>query len=47
MVQWGTDLGVFDFAAETAGQQIVRELTEKYMKELNQTLLVKAKQEYL
>lgn len=32
--------------AETAGQQIVRELTEKYIKQLNQSLL-KTKQEYL
>lgn len=37
---------VLSFPAETAGQQIVRELTEKYVKQLNQSLL-KAEEEYL
>lgn len=33
-------------SAETAGQQIVRELTEKYVDYLNQTL-AKTKDEYM
>ena len=49
VISWGSVVEVF-FAlvlVETAGQQIVRELTEKYIEQLNQSLLVKAKQEYM
>lgn len=41
-VQTITDI----FSAETAGQQIVRELTEKYVSHLNEAL-TKSKKEYM